>query len=129
VSNLHPTMQVAIAPYTNLFAYLAAHPLAAERQEQDEENYTPHDATWREQVEFLGQLWWVDVNKHTRRAVEIVNDDGTDWTDAFSLKAQQKLADMVTDKIEPGICPACAGSGEGMHEGTRCSSCRGKGHA
>jgi len=121
---LHPTMQAAIAPFVNLVSYRAA-----ERQEQDEENYTPHDATWREQVEFLGQLWWVDVNKHTRRAVEIVNDDGTDWTDAFSLKAQQKLADMVIDKIEPGICPACAGSGEGMYDGTRCSSCRGKGHA
>lgn len=25
------------------------------------------------------------------------------------------------------LCPDCAGSGEGMHDGTRCSSCRGSG--
>ena len=30
---------------------------------------------------------------------------------------------------EPGICPACSGSGEGMYEGTRCRVCRGKGEA
>jgi len=28
---------------------------------------------------------------------------------------------------EPGICPACNGSGEGQHDGTRCSMCRGRG--
>lgn len=28
---------------------------------------------------------------------------------------------------ETGICPACSGSGEGMHEGTTCRSCKGKG--
>jgi len=28
---------------------------------------------------------------------------------------------------EPGICPACSGSGEGMYEGTRCVTCKGAG--
>lgn len=28
---------------------------------------------------------------------------------------------------EDGYCPSCDGSGEGMHEGTRCSACHGKG--
>jgi len=28
---------------------------------------------------------------------------------------------------EPGICPACNGSGEGMHEGTTCGTCKGEG--
>jgi hypothetical protein len=28
---------------------------------------------------------------------------------------------------EPGICPACSGSGEGMHEGTTCYQCKGRG--
>jgi hypothetical protein len=28
---------------------------------------------------------------------------------------------------EPGICPACSGSGEGMHEGTTCYQCKGAG--
>jgi hypothetical protein len=28
---------------------------------------------------------------------------------------------------EPGICPACSGSGEGMPEGTTCYQCKGRG--
>lgn len=28
---------------------------------------------------------------------------------------------------EPGTCGFCAGSGEGMYDGSRCSSCRGSG--
>jgi hypothetical protein len=33
------------------------------------------------------------------------------------------------EEEEPGYCPSCDGSGEGMHEGTRCYRCKGKGHA
>ena len=28
---------------------------------------------------------------------------------------------------EPGICPTCNGSGEGMFDGATCSDCRGRG--
>ncbi len=28
---------------------------------------------------------------------------------------------------EPGICSNCSGSGEGMHDGTTCYICKGKG--
>jgi len=28
---------------------------------------------------------------------------------------------------EPGICPRCNGSGEGQHEGTTCTLCKGQG--
>jgi len=28
---------------------------------------------------------------------------------------------------EDGYCPTCAGSGEGMYDGTRCSACKGSG--
>lgn len=28
---------------------------------------------------------------------------------------------------EPGICPRCSGSGEGQHEGTTCTLCKGEG--
>jgi DnaJ-class molecular chaperone len=28
---------------------------------------------------------------------------------------------------EPGICPACNGSGEGRNEGTTCHTCKGEG--
>lgn len=31
------------------------------------------------------------------------------------------------EKYEEVICTDCSGSGEGMYDGTRCSTCRGKG--
>lgn len=37
------------------------------------------------------------------------------------------MADDGDDDSEPGICPACSGSGEGMHEGTTCRTCKGAG--
>ena len=33
----------------------------------------------------------------------------------------------VADDSEPGICPACSGSGEGQHEDTTCYQCKGAG--
>jgi hypothetical protein len=38
-------------------------------------------------------------------------------------------AEPVEGSDEPGICPACNGSGEGQHEGSRCHSCKGRGEA
>ena len=35
--------------------------------------------------------------------------------------------DVVEDDDEPGYCPNCAGSGEGMYDGSRCSKCHGSG--
>ncbi|WP_432741573.1 hypothetical protein ABXJ76_15065 [Methylobacter sp. G7] len=29
---------------------------------------------------------------------------------------------------EPGYCSTCAGSGEGMRDGSTCSTCKGSGH-
>ena len=37
------------------------------------------------------------------------------------------MADDGLDDSEPGICPACSGSGEGQHEGTTCTTCIGAG--
>lgn len=37
------------------------------------------------------------------------------------------MSDNDQDDPEPGICPACNGSGEGMHEGTTCRTCKGEG--
>ncbi|MGZ5029052.1 MAG: hypothetical protein ACXWAT_00695 [Methylobacter sp.] len=31
------------------------------------------------------------------------------------------------EEDESDICTNCNGSGEGMHDGTRCSTCKGKG--
>jgi len=47
---------------------------------------------------------------------EMINDDGTD----------AECGDEIDDD-EPGYCPNCAGSGEGMYDGTRCGSCGGSG--
>lgn len=33
----------------------------------------------------------------------------------------------MTDDYEPDICSACNGSGEGMHDGSTCRNCKGKG--
>ena len=33
----------------------------------------------------------------------------------------------VHDEEDEGICVACNGSGEGQHDGTTCSSCKGSG--
>lgn len=46
-----------------------------------------------------------------------------DWDDAEEDKHE---AAAETD-YEPGICPTCNGSGEGMFDGTTCSDCRGWG--
>lgn len=37
---------------------------------------------------------------------------------------------MTADDDEPGgdYCPQCSGSGEGRHEGSTCSGCKGRGH-
>lgn len=52
--------------------------------------------------------------------------DHDDWRDDARDHARL-MADDGPDDSEPGICPACSGSGEGMHEGTTCYSCKGAG--
>ena len=48
-----------------------------------------------------------------------------DWHDDARDEARL-MADDGHDS-ELGICPACSGSGEGMHEGTTCTTCKGAG--
>lgn len=35
--------------------------------------------------------------------------------------------DDIVAAMEPGICPACSGSGEGQYDGTTCRQCKGQG--
>ena len=36
--------------------------------------------------------------------------------------------EVIEQEDDPNdICPACNGSGEGQYDGTRCSSCKGRG--
>ena len=52
----------------------------------------------------------------------------SNWHDYDDDKDYDRLmADDGPDDVEPGICPACNGSGEGMHEGTTCRTCKGEG--
>ncbi|MBS3953665.1 MAG: hypothetical protein KGZ88_12015 [Methylomicrobium sp.] len=47
------------------------------------------------------------------------NDDAAFWFDE---------SDAFEDcLVEPGICPACEGSGEGLFDGSTCSLCKGLG--
>lgn len=42
-----------------------------------------------------------------------------------------QVGEMHAELVDgsPGICPACNGSGEGQHEGSRCSICKGRGES
>ena len=53
-----------------------------------------------------------------------------DWEDAGVCCREDARDDDQEDlpeDYEPGICPACGGSGEGQHESSRCYVCKGKG--
>lgn len=43
------------------------------------------------------------------------------------LDGEGDTSGLCADCQEDAICPACNGSGEGMHDGTRCHSCGGGG--
>ena len=53
----------------------------------------------------------------------------------FRADEDRYMADEEVDakadesEDEAGICPACNGSGEGMHEDTRCIKCNGRGES
>ena len=53
--------------------------------------------------------------------------DYDDYRDDARDDARLMSDDHWHDSEEPGICPACNGSGEGMHEGTTCRTCKGDG--
>ena len=53
----------------------------------------------------------------------MMHDDN--WHDD-DLDDARLMSDDEPDS-EPGICPACNGSGEGQHEGTTCYHCKGAG--
>jgi hypothetical protein len=49
-------------------------------------------------------------------------DDADDARDHARM-----MADDGPDECEPGICPTCNGSGEGMTDGSVCPTCKGEG--
>lgn len=49
-------------------------------------------------------------------------DDADDARDHARM-----MSDDGPDECEEGICPACSGSGEGMHDGSVCPTCKGAG--
>lgn len=50
----------------------------------------------------------------------------TDPRDDLLLEEDDTPEDDEQDD-EPGICPACSGSGEGQNEGSTCTRCKGMG--
>jgi len=67
-----------------------------------------------------------------REGLLIEKDDALedDDDDRYSISIKDEYGGDVEDPdCEPGICPACSGSGEGMHEGTTCRACKGRGEA
>ncbi len=46
-----------------------------------------------------------------------------------AFKKGLKYAQIMSEEVEeePEVCPNCNGSGEGMHDGTKCSVCKGTG--
>jgi hypothetical protein len=54
-----------------------------------------------------------------------------DYDDHLREDARDEARLMADDgpdeDYEPGICPACGGSGEGQYEGTTCYQCKGGG--
>ena len=62
---------------------------------------------------------------------------GPDELEGLGKGDIEEMSEMLTDhgedfiqenvEDEPGICTNCNGSGEGMYDGSRCSSCSGKG--
>lgn len=47
--------------------------------------------------------------------------------DLFMIENDAEEEETNEADDEEGICPTCSGSGEGMHEGATCRSCRGSG--
>lgn len=43
------------------------------------------------------------------------------------LATKYRAIQRIAADDEPGYCPQCAGSGEGMYDGSRCHSCGGSG--
>lgn len=52
--------------------------------------------TFDAEVEYLGITFYVEVNKHSRKASEITRvDDGTDWYYEFSDSARRNIAHLA----------------------------------
>jgi len=57
------------------------------------------------------------------------NEDATAIVELLLSVPRDALEAYLPDSYEPSICPTCNGSGEGMHEGTTCRVCKGKGES
>ena len=71
----------------------------------------------------------------TRKEITVTNADGNQHVHKCQGKptvqdvetaVSQWLENLETEE-DKGYCSACSGSGEGMHDGTRCYKCKGTG--
>lgn len=83
------------------------------------------------EVTFTGYAeYWVDADDEGAAGALATAKFIEEHPKAMEMKGKStECTTLDTEDDEPGICPACSGSGEGMHEGTRCSTCKGKGES
>lgn len=51
----------------------------------------------------------------------------SDMEDRLIMLGNNMIEEMRVDVEEDDTCPTCQGCGEGMYDGSRCSTCKGKG--
>jgi len=57
----------------------------------------------------------------------ITDTDECDLDELIDEAAALRKSEDDAEADEGGICPACSGSGEGMYDGSTCSTCKGWG--
>ena len=55
------------------------------------------------------------------------NEAREEMEDRLIMRGNDILDELRTDEDEDDTCPTCRGCGEGMYDGTSCSTCKGKG--
>jgi len=74
-----------------------------------------------------------DLHDLVDEVIEQIKRDLSDTGDVTAIVElllsipRDDLEAFLPNSCEPKICQTCNGSGEGMHEGTTCPTCKGRG--
>lgn len=70
---------------------------------------------------------WVNIN--TYEFFDTIEDVGKDCYCPVCKDYKEAIPESkYMDNYEPDSCGWCSGTGEGMHDGSRCAHCNGKGY-
>lgn len=92
MSNLNPVIAQALAPFLGSMGMLSANPVA-----DASAHFGMQADTFTTDLTYIGLSLCVEVNRHSRRLVDIVGPDGADLYYEFSEKARQSMARMVLE--------------------------------